>query len=69
MVDLVVNPPPSAFLTAVQALPPRGRAFPPDTDTLQAKVFTPPANARGPSKPAAMPCSVRAGGAPYSTFQ
>lgn len=45
MVDLVVNPPPAAFLAAVQALPPPGRAFPPDTDTLQAKVFTPPANA------------------------
>ncbi len=42
---LIVNPPPDAFLAAVQSLPPPGRAFPRDTDTLMAKVFTPPADA------------------------
>lgn len=42
---MISNPPPDAFLAAVQALPPPGRAFPRDTDTLMAKVFTPPADA------------------------
>ena len=42
---LIVNPPPDAFLAAVQALPPPGPAFPRDTDTLMARVFTPPADA------------------------
>lgn len=45
MTDLIVNPPSDAFLAAVQALPPPGRAFPRDTDTLMAKVFTVPADA------------------------
>jgi uncharacterized protein YmfQ (DUF2313 family) len=42
---LLSNPPPDAFLAAVCALPPPGRAFPRDADTLMAKVFTPPADA------------------------
>lgn len=42
---LITNPPSDSFLAAVQSLPPPGRAFPRDTDTLMATVFTPPANA------------------------
>ncbi len=42
---LIVNPPPDSFLAAVQSLPPPGRAFPRDPDTLMATVFTPPADA------------------------
>jgi uncharacterized protein YmfQ (DUF2313 family) len=42
---LLTNPPADAFLAAVQALPPPGPAFSRDADTVQAQVFTPPANA------------------------
>ncbi|WP_428485939.1 YmfQ family protein [Rhodopila sp.] len=41
----MTNPPSAAFLAAVQALPPPGRAFPSDPTTIQAQVFTPPADA------------------------
>ena len=40
MSGFVTIPPPDAMLSSVQSLPPPGRAFPRDTDTLMAQLFS-----------------------------